>query len=169
VMSSSISIREKGWGAHYLKQLQTKNPELFDNLDWRGVDSEIRNEIIPFNDRFGKLDPPTAYLVSTAKIRKWRRFGKQDQQYILSKEQEVDSKPKSRSRRSREQQTQTALASPARAPVTDPHNTVSSAAAASEFTPSPYSPPHGPPAVIMSTGYYENDGRPLIRSSRAMD
>ena len=32
-----------------MKQLQTKNPELFDNLDWRGVDSEIRNEIIPFN------------------------------------------------------------------------------------------------------------------------
>jgi hypothetical protein len=88
VMPSSTSIRKKGRGAIYLKRLQNDRPNNV-WLSWlKGCWRRSINEVISFNERFGKLHPSASYLSSTADIRKWRGLGKQDQLYILSQEQE---------------------------------------------------------------------------------
>jgi hypothetical protein len=100
VMSESIA--QKGWGNVKLLNMKQNDPERFEQLDWRDVEIELVDLLVPKKDKYGKLAPPQSYLISTTKLKHWRRLGKLDQQFIIDREEQPTQKPKSQARLQRQ-------------------------------------------------------------------
>ena len=61
------------------RRLYTTNKERFEKLNWIGVDRKIIDKLFPVDVKYGKNPHPSAYLVSAAKAREWRRLSNIDQ------------------------------------------------------------------------------------------
>jgi hypothetical protein len=88
------------------------DPALFERLDWRGVDQSIIDKLILPNKRYGKNSPPPLYLVSTAKLRSWRKISHGDQMHIIQTKNAEITKPKSTQSRRRSKQVEPAPTAP---------------------------------------------------------